>query len=86
MCLRLGGCLYAIIGGVLKSFSVDGYSAKFMDRFFVLVKFLNCWMKIIDIRNVICVSFMTIFQHVFVVYVTDLPEFIIICFERVIFV
>ena len=27
------------------------------------------------IRNVICVIFMTIFQHVIVVYVADLSEF-----------
>ena len=35
MCLRLGGCLYVIIGGVLKSFPVDGFSAKFFHTFFM---------------------------------------------------
>ena len=41
MRLGLGGCLYAIIGGGLESFSVDGF----------------CWMKIMNIENVICVNF-----------------------------
>ena len=38
--LRLRGCLYAIIGGVLKSFPVDGFSAKFFHTFFM--SWLNC--------------------------------------------
>ena len=38
--LRLGGCLYAIIGGVVKSFPVDGFSAKFLHTFFMYR--LNC--------------------------------------------
>ena len=33
MRLWLGGCLYAIIGGVFKSFHVDGFSAKFLHAF-----------------------------------------------------
>ena len=73
MCLRLGGCLYAIIGGVLKSFTVDGFSAKFFHTFFMSL--LNCWMKIMNIGNVICVSFISIFQQAIAVYVTDLSEF-----------
>ena len=36
MCLRLGGCLYAIIGVILKSFTVDGFSAKFLHTFLCL--------------------------------------------------
>ena len=53
--------------------------------FCVLVKCLNCWMKInqMNIGNAICVSFMTIFQQVIVVYVTDLSEFIINEFRKV---
>ena len=39
MCLGLGGCLYAIIGGVLKSFPVDGFSARFYHTF--LMSWLN---------------------------------------------
>ena len=35
MRLRLGGCLYAIIGGVIKSFPDDGFSAKFLHTFFM---------------------------------------------------
>ena len=35
MCLRSGGCLHAIIGGVLNSFPVDGLSAKFVHTFFM---------------------------------------------------
>ena len=77
MRLRLGGCLYVIIGGVLKSFPVDGFSAVSPCIFNVLVKKIYCWMKIMNIGNVICVSFMTIFQQVIVVYVADLYEFII---------
>ena len=38
--LWFGGCLYAIIGGVLKSFPVDGFSAKFLHTFFM--SWLNC--------------------------------------------
>ena len=34
MRLMLGGRLYAIIGGVLRSFPVDGYSAKIFQAFF----------------------------------------------------
>ena len=41
MRLRLRGCLYAIIGGVLTSFPVDGFSAKYLHAFFVLVKLLD---------------------------------------------
>ena len=77
MRLRLRGCLYAIIGGVLTSFPVDGISAKYLHAFFVLVKLLNCWMNIMNIGNVICVSFMAIFQQVIAVYMADLSEFII---------
>ena len=44
--------------------------------FNVFVKFLNCCMKIVNIRNVICVSFFTIFQQVIAVYVADISEFI----------
>ena len=40
MRLWLGGCLYAIIGGVVKSFPVDGFSAKFLHTFFM--SWLNC--------------------------------------------
>ena len=76
MCLWLGGCLYAIIGGVKKKCPADGFSAVSPYIFYVLVKFLNCWMKIMNIGNVICVSFMTICQQAFVVYVADLSEFI----------
>ena len=36
MRLGLGGCLYAIIGGVLKCFPVDGFSAKFLHTFLCL--------------------------------------------------
>ena len=77
ICLRLGGCLYVTIGGVLKSFPVDGLSAISPYIFIVLVIFMNCWMEIMNITNVICVSFMTIFQYVIAVYVADLSEFII---------
>ena len=35
MCLWLGGCLYAIIGRLLNSISVDGFSAKFLHTFFM---------------------------------------------------
>ena len=35
MHLGLGGCLYAIIGIVFKSFSVDEFSAKFLHTFFM---------------------------------------------------
>ena len=77
ICLGLGGCLHPIISGVLTSFPVDGFSAKFLHTFFVLVKLLNCWMKIMNIGNVISVSFMTIFQQVIAVSVADLSEFII---------
>ena len=35
MRLRLGGCLYAIIGGVVKSFHVAGFSARFIHTFFM---------------------------------------------------
>ena len=59
------------------SFPVDGFSAKYLHAFFVLVKLLNCWMKIVNIGNVICVSFMAIFQQVIAVYMADLSEFII---------
>ena len=38
--LWLGGCLYAIIGGVLKSFHVDGFTAKLLHTFFMF--WLNC--------------------------------------------
>ena len=72
---RLGGCLYAIIGGVLKSFPVDGFSAKVLHKFFM--SWLNCCMKIMNIGNAICVSFMAIFQQVIAVYVAYLSEFII---------
>ena len=84
MCLRLGGCLYAIISKVLKCFPVDGFSAVSPKIFNVLAKFLNCWMKIMNIRNVICVGFMTIFPHVFAVYMVDHSEFSINLLERVI--
>ena len=73
--IRFGGCLYAIIGVVLKCFPVDGFSAKFLHTFFM--SWLRCWMKIINIGNVICVSFMAIFQQVIAVYVANLSEFII---------
>ena len=36
-----------------------------------------------NIGNVICVSFVNIFQHVIAVYVANLSEFIINLFERV---
>ena len=72
---RLGGCLYVIIGRVVKSIPVDGFSAKSPKFFFM--SWLNCWMKIMNIGNVICVSFMAIFQQVIAVYVADLSEFII---------
>ena len=75
MRLRLRCCLYAIIGGVLKRFSVDGFSAKVFHIFYVLVKLLNCWIKIMNIGNVICFSFMAIFQQVIAVYVADLYYF-----------
>ena len=35
MRLGLGVCLYAIIGGVLKSIPLDGFSAKFLYAFFM---------------------------------------------------
>ena len=38
MHLRLGGCLYALIGLVLKRFPVDGFSATFSIHFFCLGK------------------------------------------------
>ena len=40
MRLRLGGCLYVIIGEALESFPVDGFSAKFLHTFFM--SWLNC--------------------------------------------
>ena len=40
MRLWLGGCLYAIIGGVLESFPVDEFSAMFLHTFFM--SWLNC--------------------------------------------
>ena len=40
MRLRLRGCLYAIIGGALKRFPVDGFSAKILHTFFM--SWLNC--------------------------------------------
>ena len=55
-------------------FPVDGFSANI---FYVLVKLLNCWMKIMNIGNVICVCFMAIFQQVMTVYVAHLSELII---------
>ena len=58
-----------------KSFPDDGFSAMFLHTFFM--SWLNCWMKIMNIGNVICVSFMAIFQQVIAVYVADLSEFII---------
>ena len=75
MRLRLGGCLYAIIGEVLKSFSVDGFSAKFLHTFFMT--WSNCCMKIMNIANVICVSFVAIFQKVIAVSAAGLYEFIV---------
>ena len=33
MRLMLGGCLYTIIGGVVKSFPVDGFSAMVLHTF-----------------------------------------------------
>ena len=39
MCLRLGGYLYAIKGGVLNNFPVDGFSARFLHIF--LMPWLN---------------------------------------------
>ena len=38
-----------------------------------------------NIGNVICVSFMAVFQQVIAVYVADLSEFSLNLFERVIF-
>ena len=75
MRLWVGGCLYAIIRAVLKSFPVDGFSAKFLHTFFM--SWLNCWMKIMIIGNVFCVRFMARFQHVIVVYVDEHYELII---------
>ena len=43
------------------------------------------WIKIMNIRNVICVSSMSIFQHVAMVYKADLSEFIMGQFKRIIF-
>ena len=40
-------------------------------------KFMNSWMEIMNIRNVIFVSFMTIFQKIIAVYVADFSELII---------
>ena len=42
----------------------------------MLVTIPNCWMKVMNIWNVICVSLMTTFQQVMTVYVSDLHEFI----------
>ena len=36
MRLGLGGCLYAIIVRAMKSFPVDGFSAKFLQTFLCL--------------------------------------------------
>ena len=79
----LGGCLYAIIGRVLRIFYVYVFLANFS---IVLVRFLNWWTKIMNIINVICVSLMTIIQQVIAVYVTEISEFIINLFKIVIFV
>ena len=38
--LWLGGCLYAIIGGVLRSFPVNGFSVKFLHTF--CMSWFNC--------------------------------------------
>ena len=54
-------------------FPVDGFSAKFLHAFFMF--WLNCWMKIMNIGNVFCVSFMAVFQGVIAVYVADISEF-----------
>ena len=67
MRLRLGCCLYAIIGGVLRSLPVEGFSSKFIHAFNVLIKLLNCWMKIMNIGNVICVSFTYICIYIYIV-------------------
>ena len=75
MHLMLGGCLYAIIGSVLRSFPVDGYSTKFLHTLFI--SWLCCWMKVMNIGNAIFVSLMAIFQLVITVYVVDLSELII---------
>ena len=40
MRLRLGVCLYAMLGGLFRSFPVDGFSAKFLHTFFM--SWLNC--------------------------------------------
>ena len=52
----------------LQSFSI---------HFYDLVKLLNYWMKMMNIGNVICVSFIAIFQQVIAVYVADVSKFII---------
>ena len=40
MRLRLGSCLYAIIGEILKNVPVDGFSEKYVHTFFM--SWLNC--------------------------------------------
>ena len=74
MHLRLGGCLYVIVGGVLNVFLLMDFLQFFSIHFLCLGKIFELLDEYLECY--LC-QFMTIFQQVIVVNVADLSELII---------